>query len=140
MSLNVLVVDDSAVMRAMICKTLKICGVPVGEIHQASNGKEGLEKLKENWLDLALVDINMPVMNGEEMIKRIRTDPQTAELPIIVVSTEGSETRIERLEQQGARFIHKPFAPETLAQTLKQLTGIDTDEHAQSELDDETSF
>jgi len=48
MSLNVLVVDDSAVMRAMICKTLKICGVPVGKIHQAFNGKEGLEKLKEH--------------------------------------------------------------------------------------------
>ena len=69
MSLNVLVVDDSAVMRAMIIKTLRLSGLPLGEVHEAANGQEGLGTLDEHWIDLVLVDINMPVMNGEEMIE-----------------------------------------------------------------------
>ncbi len=68
MALNVLVLDDSAVMRAIIIKTLKLTGLPLGGIHEAANGKEGLEVLDANWVDLALVDINMPVMTGEEFI------------------------------------------------------------------------
>lgn len=140
MSLNVLIVDDSAVMRSMVRKTLKMCGIPVTEIYEAANGQEGLECLGENWVDLALVDINMPIMNGEEMIERVRANPETAELPIIVVSTEGSETRIHRIEQHGVKFIHKPFAPETLADTIKLITGIDTDEHTEPDPDDESSF
>lgn len=127
MSLNVLIVDDSAVMRAMIRKTLLLCNLSIGECHEAGNGQEGLAKLKDNWVDLAIVDINMPVMGGEEMIAAVRANPDTAALPIIVISTEGSQSRIERLEQQGAKFIHKPFAPETVRAILKQLTGV-TDE------------
>ncbi|HEX30388.1 TPA: response regulator, partial [Candidatus Poribacteria bacterium] len=66
MALNILVVDDSSVMRSIIIKTLHLCGLPLGEIYQAVNGLEGLQALEENWIDLALVDINMPVMDGEE--------------------------------------------------------------------------
>ena len=72
MSINVLVVDDSAVMRSMIIRTLRMSGVPVAEIYEAADGVEGLEQLSQNWIDLALVDINMPVMNGEEFIERVR--------------------------------------------------------------------
>ncbi len=124
MALNVLVVDDSSVMRSMIIKTLKLSGVPLGDVHQASNGVEGLEMLDREWIDLALVDINMPVMNGEEMIDRVRTDPALASLPIVVVSTESSETRIDLLERKGARFVHKPFTPEALGATIRELTGV----------------
>ncbi len=124
MALNVLVVDDSAVMRAMIIKTLGMAGIPVGEVHQAANGQEGLDALGEHWIDLGIVDINMPVMDGEEMIQRMQADPNVAEIPVIVVSTEGSETRINRLVQIGAKFIHKPFAPETLRDIVAEITGV----------------
>lgn len=124
MSLNVLVVDDSSVMRSMIIKTLRLSGVPLGEILEASNGKEGLDLLEENWVDLALVDINMPVMNGEEMIDRVRENPEMASLPVVVVSTESSETRIETLQKKGAKFVHKPFTPEALGRTIVNVTGV----------------
>ncbi|MBN1556121.1 MAG: response regulator [Phycisphaerae bacterium] len=123
MSLNILVVDDSSVTRAMIIKTLKMTGVPLGDIHQAANGWEGLAVLKAHKVDLALLDINMPVMNGEEMLETLRSNPDWASLPVIVVSTEGSQTRIERLHQLDAKFIHKPFTPEVVCKTIEELTG-----------------
>ena len=127
MMFNVLVVDDSAVMRAMIIKTLRLSGVPLGEIFQAGHGAEALEVLGENWVDLALVDINMPVMNGEELIDRVREQDETRDLAIIVVSTESSETRIQKILGKGARFVHKPFTPEILHQTITEVTGVDND-------------
>ena len=121
MSLNVLVVDDSAVMRSMIIRTLRMTGVPVAEIYEAADGVEGLEQLSQNWIDLALVDINMPVMNGEEFIERVRAEPETRDLSVVVVSTEASETRIARLRKGGAGFVHKPFRPETLREEILQI-------------------
>jgi len=126
MALNVLLVDDSGVVRAMILKTLKAIGLPLGEVHQAADGQQGLAKLEGNWVDLVFADINMPVMNGEEMIERIRANDLYENLPIIVVSTEGSQTRIERLLQKNVKFIHKPFSPETVLETVKEITGIET--------------
>jgi two-component system chemotaxis response regulator CheY len=124
MALNVLVVDDSAVMRGIIIKTLRLSGLPLSEVHQAANGQEGLQMLDQHWVDLALVDINMPIMNGEEMIDRMRSNPETASLPVLVVSTESSETRIEALTQKGASFVHKPFTPETLRAKIIEMTGV----------------
>jgi two-component system chemotaxis response regulator CheY len=124
MSLNVLVVDDSAVMRSMIIKVLRMCGVPLSEVYEASNGEEGLRAINEHWIDLALVDINMPIMTGDEMIDHVRRGPDTKDLPVIVVSTESSESRIEMLRRQGAGFVHKPFSPEILRETITGLTGV----------------
>jgi two-component system chemotaxis response regulator CheY len=124
MALNILVVDDSAVMRAMIIKTLRLCGLPLGEVHQAGNGLEGIEVLSGNPIDLALVDINMPVMDGEEMITKIREDPAMDQVSVLVVSTEGSDTRIARLRLKGASFVHKPFTPEMLREKIVGLTGV----------------
>ncbi|MCH7690136.1 MAG: response regulator [candidate division Zixibacteria bacterium] len=128
MALNVLVVDDSAVMRKMIIRSLQLSGLPIGRISEAGNGREGLEVLEQEWIDLALIDINMPVMNGEEMIEEIRGNEQTKDLPIIVVSTESSESRIEMLQKQGAGFVHKPFNPATLRETIMELTGVTHDD------------
>jgi len=126
MALNILVVDDSKVMRAMIIKTLRLSQLPLGEVLEAPNGQEALRVLDGKWIDLALVDINMPVMDGEEMIDRLRQNPVTEDLPVIIISTEGSETRKEVLMQKGAGFVHKPFTPETLRDTiLKTLGGLD---------------
>ena len=124
MTFNVLVVDDSAVMRAMVIKTLNLSGLSIGEIHQASNGQEGLQVLDDNWIDLLLVDINMPIINGEEMIHRVRENPELANLAIVVVSTESSETRIDNFAQKGAGFVHKPFTPEVLKEEVLRITGV----------------
>jgi two-component system chemotaxis response regulator CheY len=125
MSLNVLIVDDSAVMRSMIVKTLRLAGLAVGEIHEAANGQEGLDVLDGQWVDLVLADINMPVMNGEEMIDRIRSNPAWKDLPVIVISTEGSQTRIESLRRKNTKFVHKPFSPEVLRDVINDMTDVD---------------
>ena len=135
MSLNILIVDDSAAMRSIIQKTLQLSGLPIGELYQAKNGAEGLQMLDENWVDLALVDINMPVMNGETMINQVRENPDTAELPIVVVSTESSDVRIARLREKQVEFIHKPFAPEDLRQTVYKITGAEYEASAISSVD-----
>lgn len=124
MAFNILVVDDSAVMRAMIIRILRLTGLSLGEVYEAQNGKEGLKVLDEKWVDLALVDINMPVMNGEEMIDNIRKSQTTADLPIIVVSTESNVERVETIRRKNVEFVHKPFTPEVLRKTVIQLTGV----------------
>ena len=124
MSLNVLVVDDSAVMRAMIVKVLRLTDLDLGEVRQAANGREGLEALDQHWIDLVLSDVNMPVMDGQRMIETIRANPIWKDLPIVVISTEGSRTRIERLRELGAAFIHKPFTPEAIRDVVEQTTGV----------------
>ncbi len=125
MALNVLIVDDSAAMRSIIQKTLHLSGLDIENVYQAKNGLEALEKLEENWVDLALVDINMPVMDGETLINNVRENEDFAELPIIVVSTESSETRIALLREKNVEFIHKPFQPEMLREAVFQVTGVE---------------
>ncbi len=121
MSLNVLIVDDSAVMRRMISKSIRMSKIPIKELHEAATGKEGLEVLDKNWIDLVLTDLNMPEMNGEEMIEEIKKIPELADVPIIVISTEGSERRIERILKKGVSFIHKPFTPEKFNQVINSV-------------------
>jgi two-component system chemotaxis response regulator CheY len=123
MAINVLIVDDSGVMRAMIQKTMKLSGIKLGEIHQAANGREGIELLERQWIDLVIVDINMPVMTGEEMIEQMQANANLKTIPTIVISTEGSQTRIDRLQGKGIRFIHKPFSPEMIRDTVKDVLG-----------------
>jgi two-component system, chemotaxis family, chemotaxis protein CheY len=124
MALNILVVDDSSVMRSIIIKTLRMTGLPLGEIWEAKNGEEGLNFLEDKWIDLALVDIHMPVMDGEEMIKHVRENNQYENLPVIVISSESDPGKIEMLHRQGASFIHKPFKPETLREVIIDVTGV----------------
>lgn len=128
MALNVLIVDDSSVMRSIVIKTLRMSGLELNDIHQAANGKEGLEILQKHWIDLVLLDINMPVMTGIEMIDAVRKMPEFLDLPMIVVSTESSTTRIDTLMQRGVGFVHKPFSPEMLCRLVIQMTGVTLNE------------
>jgi len=123
MAINVLIVDDSTVMQAMILKAMRMSGMALGEIHQASNGREGLAVLADHWIDLLMLDINMPVMNGEQMLENMQQDPDLKDTPTIVISTEGSQPRINRLQAMGAHFIRKPFTPEIIRDTVKELLG-----------------
>lgn len=121
MAIDLLLVDDSGVMRAMILKSIRMSGLSLGKIHEASNGQEGLDVLREHKPNLVIVDINMPVMNGEQMIDNMKENPDTKDIPTVIISTEGSESRLERLQQKGVSFIHKPFSPEKIRDTIKNL-------------------
>ena len=124
MSFNILVVDDSKTIRSVIKKTLNISGVPIGELYEAANGQEGLNVMQNNWVDLVFADINMPVMTGIEMIKKMEEDKLLERMPVIIVSTEGSKTRVEELIKRGVRaFIKKPITPELLRNVVREVLG-----------------
>lgn len=133
MSINVLVVDDSGVMRAMILKSMRMSGLSLGDVYQASNGEDGLSLLNQHWIDLVIADINMPIMNGEEMIDRMKENPETEDIPIVVISTEGSKARLERLTKKGAAFIHKPFTPEKIRDTIKDILKLEDSSDEESD-------
>jgi two-component system, chemotaxis family, chemotaxis protein CheY len=122
-ALNILVADDSRIARAVILKILPLTGISLGEIHQAADGREALEVISKHWIDLAFLDINMPDMDGEEVVEAVRKNPLWADLSIVVVSTEGSETRIEHLKSMGAKFVHKPYTPEIIRKVVLEITG-----------------
>jgi len=125
MAYNILVVDDSAIVRAVIKKTFKISGVDVGELFEAENGKEALEIVANNWIDLVFADINMPVMGGIEMLEKMSADGLLTTIPVVIVSTEGSSTRIEQLKSKGIRaYIRKPFAPELIRKVVDDIMGV----------------
>lgn len=124
MAINILVVDDSAVMRSMIIKTIKLCGLDIGDIHEAENGQKGLDQLYNNWIDLLFIDVNMPIMDGMEMLDRVREKAETRDLPILIVSTESNEERIKTIDEKRAGFVHKPFTPEKLKGKIEEMLGI----------------
>jgi len=108
----------------MVGRTLEMSGLALGRVAEAANGREGLEVLDHEWIDVLFVDINMPVMGGIEMIDAIRARPELANLPIVVISTESSHTRIEEVRRKGVRFVHKPFTPECVREVIQDLTGV----------------
>lgn len=128
MALNILVVDDSETVRSIILKTLTLSGLELNDPLQASNGKEALSLLRDNWVDLVLTDINMPDMGGVELIEHMKKDEVLKTIPVVVVSTEGSATRIEELKEKGVRaYIRKPFTPEKIREVLDDVLGTGHD-------------
>ena len=125
MALNVLIVDDSAAMRRVLRRVLTMIGLPLGEVFQAGNGREALACLDEHWVDLALVDIHMPVMNGLEFLEAARRRADAAELLTIVISSDGSRERRAELRALNAEFIHKPYDPESVRRKILTMTGVD---------------
>lgn len=124
MAFNILIVDDSKTIRSVIKKTLQIAEVPMGKLYEASNGEEGLALMKAHWVDIVFADINMPVMTGIEMIEKMVQDDLLAKTPVVIISTEGSKTRIEELFKMGVRaYIRKPITPEILRTVVKDVMG-----------------
>ena len=113
MAYNVLIVDDSVLIRSMVAKTLNVAGVSVGKHHYAANGKEALDILEANWIDIVFADINMPIMDGIQLIDAMRSRDHLADIPVVVISTEQSEERIRELRSKGVKdYLKKPFMPE----------------------------
>lgn len=125
MSLNVLIVDDSPVMRKMVRRSLGMCGLPIGEIHEAGNGREALALLARQWVDVVIADINMPEMGGVEMVEHMAKDGLLARLPVVMVSSDRSEERVEHLKALGVRaYLSKPFKPEMFREVVEELLPV----------------
>jgi len=134
MAYNILIVDDSFPMRAVIKKVIKASGFDIGELLEAGNGKEALQLMDQQWLDLVLTDYNMPDMNGLELLKAMKASDTLADIPVVIVTTEGSEPRVEEFRSQGAvAYIKKPFTPEQIKSHLNQILG--EPEHGQASPD-----
>ncbi len=121
MDVNILVVDDSPIMRKVIERACTICAYDSASIFEACNGKEGLSVLEEHQIDLLLVDINMPIMDGVQMLEKVKENDQNKDISILIISAESNQERIEQLNRFGASFIHKPFTSETLMAEIEKL-------------------
>jgi len=125
MELNVLIVDDSPVMRSFIRRVLDLSGLGIGHCLEAANGEEALILLNANWVDVVLTDINMPVMDGEELLRRMSGHDVLRSIPVVVVSTDRTECRIQKMLSLGAKeYVTKPFSPETLREKLERSLGV----------------
>ncbi|MDI9571096.1 MAG: response regulator [Pseudomonadota bacterium] len=126
MSCNVLIVDDSLSMRSVIRKIITLSRFDVGAFHEAANGREALETLASTWIDVVITDINMPDMNGIELMQAMIKDELYRNIPVVVVTTEANRERIEEAARLGARgFLKKPFLPEELRRVLQSALGLE---------------
>ncbi|MGB8885554.1 MAG: response regulator [Candidatus Korobacteraceae bacterium] len=120
--LRTLIVDDSSVMRKIVARALQQGGVSLGQILEAGNGLEALEILRREKVDLVLSDINMPVMNGLEFVRQLRSVENAQGIPVVMITTEGSESHVMEAISCGARgYIRKPFTPDQMKQHVLPL-------------------
>ena len=122
MAFNVLIVDDSMAMRSVIRKVISISGFDVGTFFEAGDGKEALEVLNEQWIDLVLSDINMPEMDGLTFVKKMREHDIYKNIPVVMITTEGSQACIDEAMSLGVKgYIRKPFMPEVIKEKLEEI-------------------
>lgn len=142
MSLDVMLIDDSPAIRKMVRRVLDISGFPLGRCHEASSGTDALATLAEQRVDLVLTDINMPGMDGETFVRHLRANPAWAATPVVVISTDSTSVRRERLERLGVQgYLPKPFTPEKLRAELERVLGAETLAHPEgTEHDDPHEF
>jgi two-component system chemotaxis response regulator CheY len=118
---KILVVDDSASVRQQVGLALTQAGYAVIE---AGDGLEGLSMLERGGVAMVICDVNMPRMNGLEMVEAIKRDPKHASLPIVVLTTEGHPALVERAKKAGAKgWIVKPFKAELMVSAVSRLVG-----------------
>jgi two-component system chemotaxis response regulator CheY len=124
-SIRALIVDDSSVMRKIVARSLQRAGINISQVVEAGNGAEALGALRDNKVDLILCDINMPVMDGLEFVKQLATVENAKGIPVVMITTEGSEAHVEQALSAGARgYIRKPFTPDQVKEhVLPVLAG-----------------
>jgi two-component system chemotaxis response regulator CheY len=136
-SYNVLIVDDSEITRSIIAKALRHANVPLGDVRFASNGEEALAVLEGHWIDIVFADLNMPVLSGVEMVERMAEHDLLSSVPVVIVSTEGRQDRIDALIAKGvAAYLRKPFTPEQVADIASELLGADLAAAAPDDLEE----
>jgi two-component system, chemotaxis family, chemotaxis protein CheY len=119
MSKSLLIVDDSATMRKIIMRSVRMSGLQFSTTEEAGNGVEALEKLKAGPVDVILCDVNMPEMNGTELVKKVREMDSCKDTKIVMVSTESAQEYIDSMLAGGANdYITKPFTPDKFREKL----------------------
>jgi two-component system, chemotaxis family, chemotaxis protein CheY len=124
MAYRVLITDDSPAMRSFVRRVIELSGFELSHCFEAGDGEEALSVLRSEWVDAILTDINMPGVDGEELLRRLAADEMLRSIPAVVISTDATEKRISRLLSLGARgYVTKPFRPETLRAELERILG-----------------
>jgi two-component system, chemotaxis family, chemotaxis protein CheY len=124
MSLRILIVDDSPAMRAHMKRILTSSGLPIETMGEAGDGLQALTQLRENQFNLIFSDLNMPNMNGDELIREIKADRLFREIPVIMVTTDNSTERVMKMSQLGCDgYICKPFNANTIKQKILAVMG-----------------
>jgi two-component system chemotaxis response regulator CheY len=128
MAYRVLIVDDSPAMRAFVHRVIELSGFEMSACFEASDGEEALTVLRTEWVDAILTDINMPRMDGQELLRRLAGDQMLRSIPAIVISTDATQQRRATMASLGARgYISKPFQPEALRAELERTLGVPGD-------------
>jgi two-component system, chemotaxis family, chemotaxis protein CheY len=124
-SIRALIVDDSSVMRKIVERSLRQAGLNLTQVFEAGNGAEALTSIQANKVDLILCDINMPVMDGLEFVRKLSSVENAKGIPVVMITTEGSEGHVVRALSAGARgYIRKPFTPDQVKEhVLPVLAG-----------------
>jgi two-component system chemotaxis response regulator CheY len=119
-----LIVDDSSVMRKIVERSLRQAGIELERVLEAGNGAEALAALAKEPLDLILCDINMPVMDGLEFVKQLSTIENAKGVPVVMITTEGSENHVVQALSAGAKgYIRKPFTPDQVKEHVLPVLG-----------------
>jgi two-component system, chemotaxis family, chemotaxis protein CheY len=119
---NVLIVDDSPAMRRFVRRVLELTGIELGKCLEANNGQEALDLLRLERMDIVLTDINMPLMDGEELLRALKSDSALRAIPVLVLSTDRSESRVKQMLELGAGgYVGKPFLPGDLGDEMTKL-------------------
>jgi two-component system chemotaxis response regulator CheY len=120
--MNVLIVDDSSVMRKIVERSLRQAGLELSKVSEANNGAEALALVQENSFDLILTDINMPTMDGLEFVRQLQSVENAKGVPVVMITTEGSESRVVEALSCGARgYIRKPFTADQVKEHVAPL-------------------
>ena len=124
--LNVLIVDDSATMRALLYRVVGLADLPIGAIYQAPNGAEALKVLETHSIQAVFTDVNMPVMNGMELLREMAARDEWRDILRVIISTDGSRLRREEArELKVSLYVEKPFRPEVVRDVLCQIASAD---------------
>lgn len=122
MASDVLIVDDSAAIRKILARVLQQTEVITGKIFEAGDGIQALEIIRDNPLALVLSDINMPNMDGLELLREIRANADWAKVPVLMITTEGSQAKVMEAVQAGASgYVRKPFTADQIKEKLLTL-------------------
>ena len=122
MDSDILVVDDSAAIRKILTRVLRQTGMAIQTIHEAGDGQEALAVMALHRIDLVLSDINMPKMDGLQLLASLKASSQWQKIPVVMITTEGGETKVAEAVRLGAAgYVRKPF---TADQIKEKLAGI----------------
>ena len=122
MDSDILVVDDSAAIRKILTRVLRQTGMAIQTIHEAGDGQDALAVMAQHRVDLVLTDINMPKMDGLQLLASLKASPQWHSIPVVMITTEGGETKVAEAVRLGAAgYVRKPF---TADQIKEKLVGI----------------